>query len=222
MSSISNRHQVVKFIAGETKAFSGQRLSHISYKSSKRQKAKFENHCVSVPVFETADIISAVSRGFFVSGIREFIENSQKDLIKALFEASSGLLSSVSDEEISLESVEKFLLAKNSDSAFGKDTISAWFDSHVKDNLTVILCDKFSTEDTEAEIIIKMLNLYKAVLCLAADKDFVPAEKQLTIFQNSLKFAEDYWVTKKMQGFLDSWIEKINAQKDLMEEISAL
>lgn len=140
MSIISNRHNVNKFVAGKSEALNGQRLAKVGYKSSKTNPAKHPSVCVSVP-----KIKEPLSPEYLVRlnpYILAMIENAQDGIIRSLYESSDGTLSSISDDDINLGAVCAFLESESTGGRLTIELVNAWFDTSLRDNLTVIIADK--------------------------------------------------------------------------------
>jgi hypothetical protein len=205
--SISARHQIVKFTSGASKAIGGQRLAKLQWKTTAKQKAAYENHCVSLPVFSEEELIQSVTNGMFIPQLREIVENGQRDLIKGLFEQSGGMLKEVADSEISLSMIENWFIAQSAkEDSFNSEAIGKWFDSEVSENLSVLLCERLSLDDPEHEMIVKTLKIFRAIVCMVSGKDFRPSPKQLKGIHDCLDCGlSDHWVGKKIQGKMDIW-----------------
>lgn len=138
--SISNRHTVVKFVSGETKAMTGQRLAKVGYKSTKKNPAKFNSIAVSVPHINPAEIEKNYIK--LLPHIGALIENAQDGIIRSLYESSDGKLTEVGDNDISVEACIAYM---NSDSDGGRLTkayLESWFDSNCADMLFVAIAEK--------------------------------------------------------------------------------
>ena len=156
MSIISNRHNVNPFVAGKSEALNGQRLAKVGYKSSKANPAKYKSVCVSVPpmdkaVWNTPELIARLESHF-----NAVIESAQDGIIRSLYESSDGELSSVSDDELNIDAVINFLDAESTGGRLTIEVVNQWFDSQVRDNLTVVIATKLgfdlSTPEQESTV----------------------------------------------------------------------
>src|ERR1700694_658138 len=89
-------HNVVSYVSGTTKPFSGQRLVAIIYKTVTDKKSvhyniKRESKAVSVPVI--ADDIILGNMNVLVPHIKTLLENTQKSIIRELLDASNNVVS---------------------------------------------------------------------------------------------------------------------------------
>jgi len=96
MSNISNRHNVQAFVAGESKALSGQRLAKVGYKQTKAITDKGEvapkSICVSIPMFVDQDIQDNIQA--LLPHIGAWLETVQDNVLRSLYEARKYDLSS--------------------------------------------------------------------------------------------------------------------------------
>ena len=207
MSNVSNRHTVNPFIAGESKPLSGQRLAKVGYKDRGGKKAKFSSICVSVPQLEVADIESKLQR--LMPHIGTMLENAQDGVIRSLYESSEGSLRNVSDDEISIDACIAFLEAERNGSRLTKELIAEWFDSEVKDNLSVIIAEKLGFEElneTQMQVVNKHLQVYKDILASLSGGRTILGDKQLAACEKAITLAgsADSDVAKKLQARIDS------------------
>lgn len=207
MSQVSNRHTVVPFVAGKTVALNDQRLAKVGYKTTKKQKAKFANVAVSVPVISTDskefnDLMGSGRMDKYVIGL---LENAQDGIIRSLYESNNGVLSSVSDEEIGFDACIAFMEAESTGNRLTKEAIEAWFDESMKDNLYVVIAEKLGfnepTENQDKEIQ-KHLNGYRGVFSsLAGGKTFLQPT-QIKGCKTALSIVEDDDMAKRLMNRL--------------------
>jgi hypothetical protein len=179
MSVISNRHTVVPFIAGKTVAFPEQRLSKVGYKETKKTKAKYPSIAVSVPVLADSDISAKIEQ--LIPHVRSMLENAQDGIVRSLYESGNGVLSSVSDEELSVDMCIQFLDAEATGGRLTKEAIESWFVSSLADNLFVMVAEKLGfaePNEDQGKVIGQHVNAYKGVMSsLAGGKTFLqPAQ----------------------------------------------
>jgi hypothetical protein len=171
MSNISNRHTVNQFVAGKSSALTGQRLAKVGYKKTKENPNPLKSVCVSVPPIQIGADSPHIER--LLPYINDLICTAQDGIIRSLYESSGGTLSSVSDEEISIDACINYLAAESAGARFSGESIAAWFDAGVTDNLTVAIADKLGFTDLtpENEIVIqKHVASYKDICKMLAGK----------------------------------------------------
>lgn len=166
--SISNRHSVVPFVAGETTAMADQRLAKVGYKSTKKTPAKFKSIAVSVPQITSIDE-EQLER--LLPHVVAMLENAQDGIIRSLYESSGGNLASVSDEEISIDACIGYLEAEATGGRLTKEKVEEWFTENLSDNLSVTIADKLKftelTPETE-KVVNQHLNAYRGILASLA------------------------------------------------------
>lgn len=206
MSNVSNRHTVTPFVSGESKPLSGQRLAKVGYKDRGGKKAKLPSICVSIPMIEEPSEDQMIR---LLPHIRTMLETAQDAVIRSLYESSEGALKNVSDDEISIDACIAFLEAERNGSRLTKELIESWFDSEVKDNLSVVIAEKLGFEelnDTQAQVIDKHLKVYRDILSMLAGGRTVLEAKQLNACEKAIALAasEESDVAKKLQARIEA------------------
>lgn len=215
MSTISNRHSVLPFVSGKSEPLSGQRLAKIGYKPRGTNAAKFASVCVSVPFFP--EPLTESQLQCLMPSIREMIQNAQDGIIRSLYESSGGTLKSVGDEDISIESVIGYLEAESTGGRLTKEYLNSWFDSNVKDNLTVVICEKLGMEDIEDPRVEKSVAIYKELISSLSGGATILQPTQIKGVRRALDVSSvDDDTSKKLIARLDK-MEKAPKIEDLLE-----
>jgi hypothetical protein len=186
MSNVSNRHTVVPFVSGETKALSDQRLAKIGYKPRGKNAAKFPSVAVSVPQINPADITENVQR--LLPYIGTMLEGTQDAIIRSMYEGSNGQLSSVADDDISINACIAFLEAEATGSRLTAEKIKEWFVENLTEPLTVYIAQKLGFDDpneAQMETIGKNLAAYRDTFAVLSGKMVFLEQKKI----NSLLMA---------------------------------
>lgn len=214
MSIISNRHQVSAFIAGTSKALSGQRLARVGYKSTKNAPAKYPSVCASVPVL-TAECLTPDTLTKLQPHILVMLQDAQDGVLRSLYESSDGTLTTVSDDDISVDACIGYLSAVAAGGRLTAELVAAWFDNQVAENLTVVLAEKLGFQELNTEqlkTIGKHLNGYKALMAECAawtDKKARMTDKQINGIRRALDVASiDDDVSGKLLAKLDAMEKK--------------
>ena len=166
MSIISNRHQVIPFVAGKTAPLTGQRLSKVGYKPSKKAPAKFPSVCASIPQIP-AEWINLENCLKLAGHIGTMLESAQDGILKSLYESSDGKLSGINDSDIDFDACLNFMNAESAGDRLTIESINIWFDAQVRDNLTVVIADrlKFDLSTSEQEQTVeKHISGYRGLL----------------------------------------------------------
>lgn len=147
MSHFPSTHLVTAFDSAKSQALSGQRLAKIRYKTTAKQAAKFPSVCVSVPPLADSEIMDNLPA--LKTHIRAMLESAQDGVIRSLYEAAGGNLTSVQDSDISVIACIGYLNAEAEGGRLTKETIDAWFDSSLAEYVTALIAEKLGYGDTD-------------------------------------------------------------------------
>jgi hypothetical protein len=142
MSNVSNRHDIVKFVAGKSVPLSGQRLAKVRYNTNKKTKEapKYPSVCVSVPKIQDTDIQENMDS--LIPHVRDMLEKAQDGIVKSLYESKEGKLDVVTDTDISVVACIEYLDSLAAGDRLKKETVEKWFDAIVAESCYVILAEK--------------------------------------------------------------------------------
>lgn len=201
MSNVSNRYNVNPFVAGKSDALTGQRLAKVGYKTTKKAKAKFPNICVSVPFISDDDVNSNMDK--MIPYVRNMLENAQDGVIRSLYESTDGNLSSVSNDEISVNACIAFLDAEQSGGRLTKEFLETWFMENISDNLSVALCERTNLNLEDVKIS-QAVNGFKGLISgLSGGKTFYAPEQIVQVRKALELSSEDDDVCKKLMNRLN-------------------
>lgn len=221
MSVVSNRHNVVPFIAGKSVAFNGQRLSRVLYKPSKKgnKEASFPSVCVSVPKIKEPIDSEVIER--LHPFIIELIEGTQDKIVKSLYENSNGTISSIHDDDISIDAVIGYLEAESSGGRLTKEALNKWFVDNMQDNLYIVLCEKMGYENpdkNEGEAVQRQINGYKEMISALSGGATVYQEKQVKALLKAISVAtSDDDIAKKLTIRLEKMLIPNKIMENLLE-----
>jgi hypothetical protein len=187
MSNISDRHSVVPFVSGETKALSGQRLAKVGYKDRGANKARFTSVAVSVPHIDPAAVQAHYNR--LLPHFGTFLEGVQDAVLRSLYESSEGTLQSVSDDAIGMQACVNFLEAESNGSRLTAESIKQWFRAECAENLTVWIAEKLGFEELNTEqvaVIEKKLAAYEGTFSTIAGKNVFLEPHKIVSLRNAL------------------------------------
>jgi hypothetical protein len=217
MSNVSNRHAVTRFVAGESKPLSGQRLARAGFKLTEKMKAAgktaLPSVCASVPQIDPAAVLVFVND--LMPHIGTMLEKAQDEILRAKYEASGGTCTDLTDEEISIPQCIAFLNAENAGSRLSVESIGAWFDTSLTDSLTVLIADKLGFDLSTAEqesVVAKHVKNHRDVLCMLAGKNVILAPRQSSAIKNMLDAAPDD--SDAMHQKLTTKLAALNAKKE--------
>lgn len=214
MSNVSNRHAIVPFVAGTSKPLADQRLARAGFKLTEKMKAAgktaLPSVCASVPFIDAAAV--QVFMNDLLPHIGAMLEKTQDEILRSKYESSGGQATDITDEELSIPACLAFLNAESAGSRLSVESIGAWFDSSLTDNLTVLIADKLgfdlSTPEQEATVA-KHVRNHRDVLCMLAGKNVILAPRQISAVQNMLELAaEEDTMHQKLSAKLAALMNK--------------
>jgi len=205
MSNISNRHNVLPFTSGESKALSGQRLCKVGYKSSATKPAMFPSVCVSVPFISTADIKENLNA--LLPHVQEYLGTMQDKIVRALYERSEGQLTSVSDEELSIPAITAYLEAESTGGKLSGEYLKSWFDESLSTAVQLIICEKTGMDGSTPEQVLKIEQATKGLRGLieqfaAPNITFSPVQR--TQLKNVLSLVPDDSTAERLIARLEA------------------
>lgn len=213
MSNVSNRHAVTPFVAGTSKPFTGQRLARAGFKLTEKMKAAgkvaLPSVCASVPFINGGDIHQYLTE--LLPHVGAMLEKAQDEILRSRYESAGGVLSDITDEEISIPACIAFLNAETAGSRLSTETIGAWFDTALTDSLTVLIADKLgfdlSTSEQESTVA-KHIKNHRDVLGMLAGKNVILAPRQISAITNMLELAEEDTMHSKLSAKLAALTNK--------------
>lgn len=170
-------HSVVSYEAGKTKAFAGQRLSKVTWKTSNDKESQWygikrDSKAVSLPLVTSEEISgNLVALSPYVA---EYLHGVQDKIVRARIEAGA---SSISMAEVSVAGILEYLEAEDTGTGarLTKESVGQWFDSEIAENLALVLMEKLGVSevptDAESAQILKVVDTFKEkVASLAGGK----------------------------------------------------
>lgn len=128
----------VSFHTDSSKPLStADRLSIIRWKKTKEVTHPHAAVCISVPKL-TIEVQPACLKASLTAAYEELQDN----LIRSIIEANSNKLSPISADKLSEQAVAAYAESENESKRLSGDTITAWFQQYVSDNLTLALITK--------------------------------------------------------------------------------
>lgn len=213
--SITSRHAVVPFIAGSTRALHDQRLSKVGYKSSKSNPAKFPSVAASVPVIPLDTIVENAER--LAPYVRNLLEGAQDGIFRSLYESSGGLRTELGDSEIGIDSIIGYLESESNGGRLTIESINSWFDSAVRDNLTVVIADKIGAAEIDDPRIAGHINSYRGLLASLSGGKTLLQPTQISGLRKAIEIAStDDEMSARLIARLDS-MEKKPKIEELLE-----
>ena len=217
MSNISNQHSVIPFIAGESKPLSGQRLAKVGYKQTKAMADKGEiapkSIAVSLPRIADEDIVENIAKIFPL--VRAACEDVQDKIVRSLYESRGYKLDRVSDDEIGFSAIAGYVSSEQSGGRLTKEYLESWFDTNVRDNLTVIIADRLGfseLNDDQLAVIEQHIAGYKGLIASISGNKTMLSIAQITGIKRAFEVcAIEDEVTEKLGVKLDAMMQSHNA-----------
>lgn len=177
----SLNHSVVAYDPKSTKAFTGQRLSKVTYKTvTDKTSALFgikrDSKCVSLPLVASDDI--AQNLVSLTPHIQEFLHGVQDKIVRELVDGGAA---SVSMEAISIAGCIEWLESQAGESGrLTKESVGVWFSENIETELAVALSEKLGVSgeisNEQSAQIMKVVGTFKdKVSALAGGKTSYPA-----------------------------------------------
>lgn len=158
-------HSVVKYDPKTSKAFTGQRLAKVTYKTITDKdnplfNVKRESKCVSIPLVKSSEIQENLV--ILTPHLIEYLHSVQDKMIREKIDLGA---SSISNDDISIASMVEWLDANNESGRLTKETVAKWFDENVGDMLAVVLAEKLGVSatpsDAESKQIMAVVGTFK-------------------------------------------------------------
>lgn len=181
MSVVSNQHTIVPFVAGKTEPLTGQRLAKIGYKKTKDQPNPPKSIAVSLPVITDADIVANIQ--LILPLVREACEGVQDKIIRSLYESREYALERVSDDEIGFAAIAGYVSSEQSGGKLTKEYLEQWFDTNLRDNLTVVIADKLGfaeLNESQLEVIGHHIAGYRGLIAAIGGRKTMLSVAQIT------------------------------------------
>lgn len=142
-------HNVVKYEAGKTVAFTGQRLAVITYKTVKDKESplyniKRESKAVSLPTIEDTEVSTNLPA--LLPHIKAMLYKAQDAIIREKLD--SGNVTSIAISDVNMSAICEYLDNSNESGRLTKESVASWFDGSIAELLTVAIADKLGVSDT--------------------------------------------------------------------------
>lgn len=174
----TENHNIVPYVSGTTKAFTGQRLASFNWKtvtdkSSVYYGIKRESKAVSLPMI-TAEAITD-NLIVLMPHIVSMLHSVQDKIIKAKLEIGGDSVVSIGNELINMKAIVEYLGDSNESGRLTKESVAAWFDESISNSLSVVLADKLGISEVptnaESDKILAIVGKFRAdISALAGGK----------------------------------------------------
>jgi hypothetical protein len=214
-------HSVVTYDPKSSKAFTGQRLSKVTYKTVTNKDdplfgIKRDSKCVSLPVFAPAEVVAQAAA--LAPYVVEYLQTVQDKIVRERIDAGAG---SISMAEISIAGCIEWLDSNSESGRLTKETVSTWFAETIAEPLAVTLADRLGVSstptDAESTKILAVVEAFKGkVASLAGGKTaYEPKICKSLISALELAPAGDVLATR-FTARLNKMIEESKAGEELL------
>jgi hypothetical protein len=158
-------HTVTNYDPKASKPFTGQRLSKVTYKTITDKDnplygVKRDSKCVSLPVIPVADVVTNINA--LAPYMVEYLHSVQDKIVREKIDAGA---TSIAMADINIPAIIDYLDTNNESGRLTKESVAAWFNENIADNLTVTLADKLGISenptDAESNKIIAVVEAFK-------------------------------------------------------------
>lgn len=215
-------HSVVSYDPKSTKAFSGQRLSKVTYKTiSDKENPLFgikrESKCVSLPLIPASDIAQNLTA--LTPHIQEYLMTVQDKIVRECIDNGQA---SISMESIGIAGMVEWLETNNESGRLTKESVAAWFSENISDNLAVILAEKLGVSEiptsAESAQVLKVVDSFKDKVAALAGGKTSYEPKLCESLKKCLELAPTGdALASRFVARLDKMIEASKGSVDLMD-----
>lgn len=198
MSVIDNaNHNVVSYVSGVTKPFTGQRLATVQYKtvndkSSVHFGIKRESKAVSLPVLEATAIESNLT--VLIPHIRNFLESVQDKIIREELDKGNNVVS-IDNAAVSIAACVEYLDNSNESGRITKEGVESWFAEAIEPNLALTLSETLGVGDiptqAESDKVLAIVAAFKGKIASLAGGKTAYDPKTAMQLQKALKLAPE-------------------------------
>lgn len=165
-------HSVVAYDPKSTKPFTGQRLAKVTYKTVTDKESplygiKRDSKCVSLPIFKAEEVTAQAAA--LAPYVIEYLQTVQDKIVRERVDAGAA---SISMQEISIAGCIEYLDSNNESGRLTKESVAAWFNENLADNLAVTLAEKLGVgevpSDSDSAKILAVVDAFKGKIASLA------------------------------------------------------
>lgn len=214
-------HSVVSYDPKSSKAFHGQRLAKVTYKTVTDKESplcgiKRESKCVSLPLVAATDVIANVT--VLAPAICEYLQTVQDRIVRERIDMGAA---SIAMDEISIAGCIEWLENNSESGRLTKEVVATWFQDTISESLAVVLADKLGVSavptDAESAKILAVVDQFKAKISSLAGGKTSYEPKICKSLLNALELAPagDVLATR-FAARLNKLVEESKANEDLL------
>lgn len=217
----SLNHSVVSYDPKSSKAFNGQRLAKVTYKTITDKESplcgiKRESKCVSIPVVAVGEVIA--NAAILAPAIAEYLQTVQDRIVRERIDLGAA---SISMDEISIAGCIDWLENNSESGRLTKESVATWFNETISESLAVVLADKLGVSstptDSESAKILAVVDQFKAKISSLAGGKTSYEPKLCKSLLNALELAPagDVLATR-FTARLNKMVQESIANEDLL------
>lgn len=214
-------HSVVTYDPKSSKAFTGQRLSKVTYKTVTDKNSEFygikrDSKCVSLPLVQVSDVVANINA--LAPAVVEYLHSVQDKIVRERVDAGA---SSISRNEISIAACVEWLESNSESGRLTKEVVATWFADTIAEPLAVVLAEKLGVGETpsdeESNKILAVVDAFKGKVSSLAGGKTAYEPKVCKSLLNALELAPagDVLATR-FAARLNKMIEEAKANEDLL------
>lgn len=214
-------HSVVSYDPKSSKAFSGQRLSKVTYKTVTNKEdplygIKRESKCVSLPMVPVADVVSNIQA--LAPVVVEYLHSVQDKIVRERIDA--GALN-IAMSDVSIAACIEYLESNSESGRLTKEVVASWFNETIAEPLAVTLADRLGVSatptDAESAKILAVVEAFKGKVAALAGGKTAYEPKVCTSLISALNLAPSGDVlATRFTARLNKMIEESKANEDLL------
>jgi hypothetical protein len=228
MSIIDNANHNVVTYDGKNKPFTGQRLAKVTWKTNNDKNSQWfnikrESKCVSLPVVAVADITNNIAA--LSPHLIAYLHGVQDKMVREMLDAGNNVVS-ISTDSIGIPAILEYLESSDESGRLTKESVAAWFDSTVSDNLAMVISEKLGigtdnnvpVTDAQSAKVLEVVSAFKGKIAALAGGKTSYEPKVCKSLLNALAVAPaDDALAVRFTARLNKMIEESEKMVDLMD-----
>jgi hypothetical protein len=223
MSIIDNLNHSVVTYDGKNKPFTGQRLSKVTWKTCNDKNSPYfnikrESKCVSLPVLVAQNIEDNMHA--LAPHLISYLHGVQDKMVREMLDAGNNVVS-ISTDSISIPAILEYLESSDESGRLTKESVGAWFDSTLADQLAMLLGEKLGVSeiptDSESAKVLEAVGAFKVKIAALAGGKTSYEPKVCKSLINALGLVAGDVLASRFVARLNKMVEESEKQVDLMD-----
>jgi hypothetical protein len=223
MSIIDTLNHSVVTYDGKNKPFTGQRLSKVTWKTCNDKNSPYfnikrESKCVSLPVLVAQNIEDNMHA--LAPHLISYLHGVQDKMVREMLDAGNNVVS-ISTSDISIPAILEYLESSDESGRLTKESVGAWFDSTLADQLAMLLGEKLGVSevptDSESAKVLEAVGAFKVKIAALAGGKTSYEPKVCKSLINALGLVAGDVLATRFVARLNKMVEESEKQVDLMD-----